>query len=352
MKPKLFKSIFVIIPSIMLLVWGCSSRADEAGTGSLPEDNSAESVRVMELDYSEISRSITYPASLMAYREVHLASASPGRIDRIHVETGTRVSRGQLLVEMDRTQLQQARLQLANLERDYRRLDTLRKVGSIPQQQYDQIRTQYDLALSNVEFLQENTRLAAPFSGIVSGKYFDDGEMFSGAPNTPAGKAAILSIVHTSQLKARVNVSERYYPVVQTGMPVVITSDIWPGEEFTGKVLHIFPTIDPVTRSFTLELLIPNQDERLRPGMFARARLDVGQDEVFVVPAIAVLKLQGSNERFVFLEENGRAKRVVVQMGDRFDDMVEIISDEINSGNNLIVAGQARLLDGVPVSVR
>jgi membrane fusion protein, multidrug efflux system len=86
--------------------------------------------------------------------------------------------------------------------------------------------------------------------------------------------------------------------------------------------------------------------------MFARARLDIGQAEVFVVPALAVLKLQGSNERYVFLEENGIARRVVVEMGDRFDDMVEIISDGINAGDNLIIAGQARLLDGAAVSVR
>ena len=352
MKLKVFIKALTILSSVILIAWGCSSRAGETGEGTGSGDNLAESVRVMELDYSEISRNITYPATLMAYREVHLASASPGRIDRLHVEAGDRVSQGQLLVEMDRTQLQQAQVQLANVERDYGRLDTLRKVGSIPQQQYDQVRTQYELALSNVEFLKDNTRLVAPFSGVVSGKYFDNGEMFSGAPNTAAGKAAILSIVQISQLKARVNISERFYPLVKTGMPVTITSDIWPEETFSGRVLRIYPTVDPATRSFTIELLVPNQDERLRPGMFARARLDIGQTEAFVVPALAVLKLQGSNERYVFLEENGRARRVVVGMGDRFDDMVEIISDEINAGDNLIIAGQARLLDGVAVSVR
>ena len=81
------------------------------------------------------------------------------------------------------------------------------------------------------------------------------------------------------------------------------------------------------------------------------ARLELEKVEAFVVPALAVLKLQGSNERYLFLEENGRARRITVEPGERFDEMVEIVSDEIQPGDNLIVAGQARLLDGVAVNV-
>jgi membrane fusion protein, multidrug efflux system len=343
-------SIAAIVP-VAFSLHGCSSSDGNREGGATNEPDRIEAVRVMELQRSGISRSITYTANLQAFREVHLASASPGRIERIHVETGTRVDQGQLLVEMDRTQLQQARVQLESIEKDYRRLDTLRSMGSVSQQQYDQLKTQYDLALSGVEFLSDNTRLLAPFSGIVSGKYYDNGEMFSGMPNTAAGKAAILSLVQTTQLKALVNVSESYYPRIKTGMPVIFTSDVWPGEEFTGTVTRINPVIDPSTRSFSIEIALPNRDERLRPGMFARARFDLQQVEVFVVPALAVLKLQGSNERFVFIEENGRAKRVIVEIGDRFDDMVEIVTDQVGAGDNLIIAGQARLVDGVAVSV-
>jgi membrane fusion protein, multidrug efflux system len=350
LKGRLFSISGIVL--MVFALFSCSSATDGVpGEQSSGAPDWEEAVRVMELQHSEISRSITNTANLQAFREVHLASASPGRIDRIHVETGTRVSQGQLLVELDRTRLQQAQLQLESLEKDFRRLDTLRSVGSIPRQQFDQIKTQYDLALSNVEFLKDNTRLLAPFSGVVSGKYYENGEMFSGAPNTPAGKAAILSIVQTTQLKAMVNISEQYYPRITTGMPVVLTSDVWPREEFKGTVLRVYPTIDPLTRTFTIELAVPNRDERLRPGMFARARLDLEQVEVFVVPALAVLKLQGSNERFVFIEKDGRAKRVVVELGDRFDDMVEIVTDRVQAGDNLIIAGQARLLDGVAVSV-
>lgn len=337
---------------IVILFGGCKSgNKDAAG---VQEDTlvRSEVVSVQELAFREVSRKASYTAHLQAYREVHLASASPGRIERILVDAGERFREGQLLVQMDQTQLSQAEIQLQNLELDYRRLDTLRKAGSISQQQYDQIKTQFDLAKSNVDFLRENTRLVAPFSGAVSGKYFENGEMYSGAPNTQAGKAAILSLVQTNRLKAIVNVAERYYPSVKRGMEVKITTDVYPGEVFTGTVSMMYPTIDAATRSFKVELTVPNPQEKLRPGMFARATLDLEKVEVFLVPALAILKLQGSNERYLFLEENGKARRVSIELGDRFDDMVELISDDIKPGDRVIVAGQARLVDGVSVTVQ
>lgn len=351
MNIKAIIKVIFFIPVMGMLLYSCSSKGDSKSDAAEASESSVEAVRVLTIASGDIARSITYTAHLQAFREVHLASASPGRINRILVNAGNRVSEGQVLVEMDQTQLQQAQLQLKSLEVDYRRLDTLRKVGSVSQQQYDQLLTQYELAQNNVAFLKENTRLLAPFSGTVSGKYFENGEMYSGAPNTAAGKAAILSLVQTSRLKAIVNVAETYYPNIKPGMSVSITSDMYPGEVFPGTVSTIYPTIDPATRSFKIEVAVPNANERLRPGMFARASMELEQLRAFVVPSLAILKLQGSNERYVFLEENGTARRVAVEIGDRYDDMVELVSDEINEGDNLIIAGQSRLLDGMQVNV-
>jgi len=330
----------------------CSCSDDSRTDSSNDADDRIEIVRVMELDFQEIARTISYSAHLQAYREVHLAPASPGRIDIIHVDIGSRVSEGQLLVEMDRTQLHQALVQLRSLETDYRRLDTLRKLGSVSQYQYDQISTQYELAKTNVEFLKENTRLRAPFSGTVSGRYYENGEMFSGAPNTQAGKAAILSLVQTGRLKAMVHVAESYHLYVRQGMDVELHADVYPGEVFRGKISRVYPTIDPASRTFSVEVSVPNPNEKLKPGMFARASLKLDRVQAFVVPALAVMKLQGSNERYVFLEENGRAKRLVVELGDRYDDMVELISTQIDTGDKLIIAGQSRLVDQIAVDVQ
>ncbi len=344
--------------NIYILVWGlavtflysCSSGSQNEQTAEA-EPRRKEVVEVMELQPQLISRTVEYPGTLEAYEEVHLAPASPGRIERIHAEVGDRVSKGTRLVEMDRTQLRQAEIQLKNLETDLNRLDTLAKYGSIAQQQYDQLQTQLDVAKSNVEFLTDNVSLHAPFNGLVSGRYYEPGEMYSGAPNTPDGKAAVLSLVQIDRLKVLVSVSEGYFPNIKRGIETIIRVDVFSNKTFTGKVDRIHPTIDPANRTFKVEIIINNREELLRPGMFARIRFDMDQEEAILLPSVAVLKLQGSNDRYLFLDDNGIARRVSVTIGKRYDDQVEVFSDELTPGDHVIVTGQARLLDGVPVEV-
>jgi multidrug efflux pump subunit AcrA (membrane-fusion protein) len=100
-----------------------------------------------------------------------------------------------------------------------------------------------------------------------------------------------------------------------------------------------------------VEIRIDNPGEKLRPGMFARVALELGEMSALVVPAQAVLKMQGSNDRYVFTNDGGLAKRVTVTLGQRFDDMVEIDSPELKEGDQLIITGQSRLVDKVPVEV-
>lgn len=338
----------------VLIITGCNSETGKPSPQTESRPAAAvkvEKVKVMTLASQTIGKNIEYTSTLLPYEEVHLVPSTPGRIDRIFVEVGTRIKKGDLLAQMDQTQLQQAIIQLKNLETDYRRLDTLQKVGSVTRQQFDQLATQYEIARSNVDFLKENTRLVAPFYGVISGKYFEDGEMYSGAPNTASGKAAILSVVQISPLKAIVNIPETYYPLIKEGMKPLVHCDIYPGETYSGTIIRKYPTIDANTHSFQVEIRIDNPGEKLRPGMFARVTLGLGEMNALVVPAMAVLKMQGSDERYIFLAEQGLAKRISVTLGQRFDELVELISPEIKEGDQLIIAGQSRLVDKVPVEV-
>lgn len=345
---KLINNLLIALLSGIVVV-GCSTETAQRTT---PENDSTaiaakvEKVKIITLKKQVIAKEIEYSSILKAYEEVHLVPTTPGRVEKIYVEVGSRFSKGDLLVQMDQTQLQQAILQLKNLETDYKRLDTLQKVGSITQQQFDQVSTQYEVAKTNVEFLKENTRLTAPFNGVVSGKYFENGEMYSGAPNTSAGKAAILSIVQINPLKAQIDVPETYFPMIRKGMKANISCDIYPDMVYQGELLRKYPTINPLTHTFTLEFKINNPGEKLRPGMFCRVSLELGEVTALVVPSVAVLKMQGSFERYVFIEQNGVAKRIVVSTGKRYNDLIEVISPELKEGDHLIVTGQARLIEG------
>ncbi|MGE5384197.1 MAG: efflux RND transporter periplasmic adaptor subunit [Omnitrophica WOR_2 bacterium] len=342
---KLFYTALVLAVSL-----ASCKQADKKNTAATTEEK-IENVRVVQLNEQRVTHTVEYQATLQPFEEIHLAPAAPGRIDNISVEVGDRISKGQVLVQMDRTQLHQAEVQLKNLTTDFKRLDTLQKVGSIAQQKYDQLQAQLEIAVSNVEFLRQNTKLIAPFNGIVSGKYFEAGEMYSSVPNTAAGKAAILSLVQVDKLKAIVALTENYFPVIKTGMQTTVKTDVYPDKTFTGRITLVHPTINSSSRTFEVEVTIDNPSGLLRPGMFSRVTLSPGETDALLLPALAILKLQGSNERYLFVEKNGVAKRISVTLGQRYNDNVEVLSDKLSKGDNVIISGQARLLDGMKVQV-
>jgi membrane fusion protein, multidrug efflux system len=346
---KYLSTISIILVTGLILS-GCSSKADKTAEKKTTSENKTERgvipVKTMSLSRTKIARTIDYTATVLPFEEVNMAPSTPGRIEKIYVEAGDRIKKDQDLFLMDRTQLYQLKLQLSNLEKDLSRLDTLLKSGSTKQQQYDQMKTQYDVTRTNVEFMEQNTLMKAPFDGVVTGKYFEDGEMYSGAPTTLNGRSAVVTVMQINPLKVNVSISEQYYPLIKKGMKAEVTADVYKDEKFTGTVFRISPTINTATRSFNVELELPNRNELLKPGMFVRVAMDLGEVETFVVPANTVMLQEGTNKRYVYVNKNNFAERIEVQLGKRFDDQLEIISSSINEGDMLITEGQARLING------
>jgi RND family efflux transporter MFP subunit len=333
---------------LVSLLTGCSKGKSE---DQKADDKKTELVRVITLQKQVIERDMEFTSSLIAYEEVNIAPATAGKIDRINVEVGSRVSAGQLLVHMDPTQLNTTRIQFENLKVEMARLEALRQSGSVSQQTYDQTKVQYDLTKENLAFLEKNVNLKAPFAGVVSVKNFENGELYTGSASSATGKPAIVTLVEINPLKANISVPESYLPSLRQNMKVAVKSDLYPDKSFSAQISKIYPTVDAATRSVQVELKVANAGEKLRPGMFCRSTIDFGQVNTLVVSDQAVLKMQGANERYIFIEQNGKAKRVVVALGKRFDDKIEIISNELKEGDNLIVTGQNRLIDGVSVKV-
>lgn len=334
--------------SLLVLLSACGANRKQSAK---PEAVEKIPVKVKTLEKREVERTLDYTANLQADEQVYYAPAATGRIQKIYVEVGDRVKKGQLLVEMDRTQLIQAEVQLENLKTEYLRAVKLKETNSISQQAYDQAVTQYNVTKANVEFLIENTRMIAPFDGIVTGKFFEDGEVYTGAAFGGASKPSVISLEKINPLKAYVNVSEQYFLEIKEGTDVHLKSSLYPDRTFNGKVSIVYPTIDPASRTFTVEVKVPNEKELLRPGMYATLNFAVGQTNTVLAPAIAVLKLQGANNRYVFLNRDGKAKRVEVTIGKRFEDQIEIISPEIHAGDQLVVVGQGRLIDGSELEI-
>jgi RND family efflux transporter MFP subunit len=294
---------------------------------------------------------LEYTANLEANEVVHFAPASPGRIEKIFVEVGDKVRKGETIIHMDKTQLKQARIQLKNVESNFRRLDTLYKMNSVSEQQWEQAKTQFEVAMANVQFLDENTTMKSPINGIITDKYYEEKEMFSGAPNTASGKAAIVTIMQLNPLKAFVDIPARYYSEINKGMDVWLTLNTLEDTTFKGSITKIYPTIHQNTLTFKTEILIDNPERKLRPGMFARLVIELKRSESLVVPASTVLQEEGTNNRYVFVDDHGKARKINVNIGKRFNDKMEILSPELHEGMKLIDKGQTKLFDGASITV-
>jgi membrane fusion protein, multidrug efflux system len=346
-------SISVVL-SFIILMSGCSSKTKNPASdqkSDLAAGKAAVPVRTATLSKTKISRNINYTSTILPVEEVNMAPSSPGRIEKIFVDEGDRVKKGDDLFLMDRTQLYQLQLQMSSLAKDLSRLDTLLKTGSAKQQAYDQLKTQYDVTKTNVDFMEQNTLVKAPFAGVITGKYFENGEMYSGTPTTPTGRSAIVTLMQINPLKVVVAISEQYYPFIKKGMKAELIADVYDDETFTGTVFRIAPIFNSGTRSFDVELEVPNRKDLLKPGMFVRVSMDLGEIESFVVPANTVLLQEGTNTRFVFIERDHIAHRIEVGIGKRFDDQLEIISESISEGDQLIIEGQARLINGDKIEI-
>jgi RND family efflux transporter MFP subunit len=346
------RTIFSLILAGGILLASCAPKEKPAGTATAGATDSVAAipVKVMPVTKTKIARTIDYTSTIQAYEEVNLAPSTPGRVDKIYVEVGDRVQKGQNLFLMDRTQYYANKIQLANLEKDLARLDTLLKVGSVREQLYDQTKAQYEVMKTNVEFMEENTLLEAPFTGIITGRYLEEGELYSGAPGM-SGKAAVVTLMQINPVKIIVSISEQYFPLIKNGMKVRLTADVYPDKTFEGTIFRVHPTIDAMSRSFRAEVRINNGSELLRPGMFARAYIDMGEVETMVVPSSTVMLQEGTNERYVFVVENGTAVRKPVTIGQRFDDRFEIAAGELKEGDILVTEGQARLNNGQKVEI-
>ena len=267
-----------------------------------------------------------------------------GRITKINVEIGDFVKEGQILAEIDKAQLLQAQLQLQNQEVELQRLKSLYEAGGLSQSDYDAIQMQYNVLKTQVENLIENTTLRSPINGVVTARNYDVGDMY-------AMSMPIFTVEQIVPVKLLVGISESDYSKVKKGDSVQITADAIPGKTFYGKVNRIYPTVDPATRTFTVEVKVDNNYKTLRPGMFVRATINFGVNNNVVIPDVAVVKQQGSGERFVYvLNEDNTVTYQKVVLGRRMGAEYEVL-EGISNGAKVVTGGQIRLKDGIKVTV-
>ena len=336
------KTLFIAqLMGLALMTATCSGNNQE--TTGAEEEASKPLVRVETVTARDVPQLREFTATVEANISNNIAPQSPMRIKDIYVEVGDHVRKGQKLVQMDNNNLQQAKTQLDNLQIEFNRVDELYKIGGVSKSEWDSKKTSLDVAKTSYNNLVENTQLLSPIDGVVTARNYDKGDLYSGSP--------ILTVEQITPVKLMINVSEGYFTYVKKGMPVDIKLDVYGDELFEGKVSLVYPTIDAGTRTFPVEITIQNKNQRVRPGMFARATLDFGSQNHVVVPDLAVVKQQGAGDRYVYvLQPDGTVSYNKVELGQRLGDAYELLSG-VDNGAKVVVAGQARLTNGTAVEV-
>lgn len=331
----------LLIASVAMASVSCKEKktVQEEQTEKIP------SVKTETVYSRDVVQQTTFTGTVEAYVLNNIAPQQPRRISRILVDVGDRVKAGQLLVELDRSSLVQAKAQMENALKEYERTNELYEFGGASKSEWDARRLQYDVAKSTYDNMLENTTLVSPVSGIVSARNYDNGDM--------AGASPILVVEQIRPVKIMINVSESLFSKVKRGMKIYVALDAYGDEQFVGKVSRVYPTVDNSTRTFQVEVSLPNSDERIRPGMFARVTMPYGVANRVVVPDRAIMKLMGSGDRYVYVYNpaDGTVQYKKVELGRRMDTEYEILSG-VENGEQVVVTGLNALSSGAKVELK
>lgn len=350
------KKYFICTLSIAALSLASCSGEKEKNTEA-PKEASVPAVKVETVYARSVDQLGVYTATVEPQIINNISSSMPNRIKQILVDEGQQVAAGQRVVVLDdvntfsyETQVNNAKANLQNVQVNYDRAVELFKIGGGTKQQVDAMEIQLinaKNALAQAERslrnARENTVLTSPISGVVTARNYDPGDM--------TGNLPILTVARVQPVKIVINVTESELPKVHKGMPAVITFDTYGDEQFHGTVTTVMPTVDAQSRTFGVEITVPNSGNRILPGMFGRVTLNLGKADHVVIPDKAVVKQQGSGNQYVYvLNPDGTVSFNQVQLGQRLGSEYELISG-VESGAQVVINGQSKLANGVKVKV-
>lgn len=321
-----------------------------AACGNNSNESVAEEVRIPIVEVARVSKenvlhSNVYSSTIQANIVNNIAPQNGARIVKINAEIGDFVSAGQILAEMDDSNLEQAKLRLTNSEEELGRVKQLFDEGGISQSDFDALELNYKVAKRSYENLLENTILRSPVSGVVTARNYDRGDMYGMSQ-------PLYTVQQITPVKLLVPISESDYTKVRKGDKVSVTADALPGNTYVGSIVRIYPTMDAATHTFNVEVQVRNEKRELRPGMFARATVDFGSVENVVIPDQAAVKMQGAGTRQVFvLNPDNTVSVKVVTLGRHFDNKYEVL-EGLAGDETIVVKGQTSLRAGDKVEVK
>jgi RND family efflux transporter MFP subunit len=307
----------------------------------------------------------------MAQREELVTAAEAARVA---------IRQAEAAVEVAEAAQQQAEAQLENAALEKGRVENLYKENSVPKQKYDAVMAQYKVALAGRDLAAANLRagqeavaqakvgltqaraalerldvriaeytIGAPISGVVTARFVDGGAM-----DNPA--LPIVQIMDTSTLKVNCDVAQVNAGRVRKAQAVAITTDAYPDTMFEGIIKIVNPSLDSKTRTLPVEIHTTGKrtsdsaetSTLLKPGMFVKVGIDLGTKTGIVVPRDCLMRLPGTGVYHLFTVKDGKAEKGAVELGVSRGNLVEVIHG-VREGDRVVIKGQVNLKTGTPV---
>ena len=307
-------------------------------------------VEVAVVQARTLADDVSAVGTLVSNESVVLRPEVSGRIEAIRFRDGEAVRRGAILVELDaavqRAELQQARANLTLAESNFRRTQDLFGRKFVSQSSLDDARAKLEVARASLALAQAHLarmQIRAPFDGVVGIRSVSPGDFVKDGD-------ALINLEDIATLKVDFRLPELYLDRVRAGQALELSSDVLPGARVAAIVEAIDPLVDAQGRAVRLRASLANPALRLRPGVFVRVRLILGERAaVPVVPEAALVPAPG-NTQFVYRVDDGKVKRVEVRTGQRRQAVVEVV-EGLEAGAVVVTAGQLKLRDGAAVNV-
>ena len=321
-------------------------------------------VEVAALQRRDLLPQFSFSANLEAIWSTDVSAKADGRIDQLLVEEGDKVTAGMVIARLDTNELAaqvmqadgqvlQAKATLEQNELNFRRMDTLYRQNAVSAQSLDSARTQRDLAQGGVNAAEgnllllrarlENANIISPLTGVVVKRYVQAGTFSkAGAP--------IVAVADVTSLLAKAVVGEAQISELKIGIPVTIRVNALKDQEFKGTLTRLSPAASLPARTFTAEVNIPNPQNILKAGMFAKADI-AGQlrTKIIAVPESSLVLREDQKTVFVVAEGN-KVVQKVLKLGDAAGGWVEVL-DGVKEGEQIVIAGQHKLKDGASIRI-
>jgi membrane fusion protein (multidrug efflux system) len=343
---------------IFVIIFGWKRFMDQQITKALSRPRPPVAVSTTTAKKEVWSPTLKAVGSLRAISGVRVTTELAGKVVGLHFESGQKVQKGALLVQLNdapeqamREQLKAA-LSLAAIE--LQRAERLVQKHAISEQQRDQAQSTYDQTkaqLLNQESIIAMKAIRAPFSGFIGLRLVDLGQYLN-----PGNEVATLQTL--DPIYVDFTLPQQYLANVHDGQPITIVVDAYPGEQFPGKISAINPEVDAATRNFSVRATLSNADLKLRPGMFSDVFVDLkAKEDVITLPQAAVTFSPYGSTIYVVQEEKQEDGSTALVAAMRFvtpgqtrGDQVEILKG-VKAGEVVVTAGQMKLQQGSKVTI-